>query len=130
MLDKLITGEKLVDEWDTLGAKRIELNVYQRQGKIYSGNILLLCPTHNFAKKFSAVYDGTDSTKMNWIDNFLFSTVNELGESITSWDDVDNLPSSIIEIQATTLSSGLLSANYNLLERKLHFQIFDSIPVY
>ena len=116
MLDKLITGEKLVDEWDTLGAKRIELNVYQRQGKIYSGNILLLCPTHTFTEKiFSAVYDGTDSTKMNWIDNFLFSTVNELGETITSWDDVDNLPSSIIEIQATTLSSGLLSANYYLL---------------
>jgi len=43
---------------------------------------------------------------MNWIDNFLFSTVNELGQTITSWDDVDNLPSSIIEIQATTLSSG------------------------
>ena len=51
MLDKLITGEKLVDEWDTLGAKRIELNVYQRQGKIYSGNILLLCPTHTFTEK-------------------------------------------------------------------------------
>jgi len=33
-------GQKLVDEWDTLGAKRIELNVYQRQGKIYSGNIM------------------------------------------------------------------------------------------
>ena len=43
---------------------------------------------------------------MNWIGNFLFSTVNELSDGITSWDEVDNLPPSIIEIQATTLSSG------------------------
>ena len=61
---------------------------------------------HKLHGKSLAVYDGTDSSKTNWIDNFLFSTVNELGETITSWDDVDNLPSSIIEIQATTLSSG------------------------
>lgn len=55
---------------------------------------------------------------MNWIDNFLFSTVNELGETITSWDDVDNLPSSIIEIQATTLSSGWFQSWYKWLGRK------------
>ena len=37
LVDFLPTTQKLVDEWDTLGAKRIELNVYQRQGKVYSG---------------------------------------------------------------------------------------------
>ena len=79
---------------------------------------------------FLAVYDGTDSTKMNWIDNFLFSTVNDLGETINSWADVDNLPSSIIEIQATTLSSGSFSAkvqNLNALPGKILLQHFENL---
>ena len=80
---------KLVDEWETLGIKRVELNAYNRNGKFYAG-----------------VFDADGTSKTSWIGRFLYSTINELNVEIDSWAEADRVfRNAIVEIQATTLES-------------------------
>ena len=94
---------KLVDEWDTLKVKRVELNVYTESVKMYS-----------------AVYNGQDSSKTSWISNYLYSTVNLINREITSWEEVDRIfRSSVVEIQATTLGS-ITESKFKRVSGKFH----------
>ena len=80
---------KLVDEWETLGIKRVELNAHNENGKFYA-----------------AVYNADGSSKTSWIERFLYSTVNSENLQIDSWEAADQaFENAIVEIQATTLES-------------------------
>ena len=80
---------KLVDEWETLGIKRVELNAYNQNGKFYA-----------------AVYNADGTSKTSWIGRFLYSTINDLNIEVDSWEQADRVfRNAIVEIQATTLES-------------------------
>ena len=51
-------------------------------------------------KFYAAVFEAEASSKVDWIGNFLYSTINTFGLDIDSWDEADRaFQNSIVEIQ-------------------------------
>ena len=75
----LVYKNKLVDEWESLNIRRIELNITR------------ISPNNEPQVVYSGVYNGVETTKINWIEKLMFKVTDLGNNSLRTWADVAQL---------------------------------------